>query len=123
MSRMTEGSIQAEAPVSPFAIDRPTETTAETSRILTRRSSNCLITSFQKGVPFSGGISFLPCNWRDLRTAESSRPRPASTWNAARTSATSLAWASSMIDRLQCDPSRVAQDESKDLARSKSRRN
>mmetsp|Transcript_35412 Transcript_35412/g.67770 ORF Transcript_35412/g.67770 Transcript_35412/m.67770 type:complete len:279 (-) Transcript_35412:170-1006(-) len=77
MSTMTSGSTNA-APLSPSNTARRKEMTAEAIRILTSRSSNCLSTSFQKGTPSSGGISFLP-NLSCLESASSSlRPVVAS---------------------------------------------
>jgi len=51
MLPLTKGSRNAVKPVSPLAKAKTKETIAATINILTSKSSNCLRTSFQNGVP------------------------------------------------------------------------
>ena len=49
--QFTEGSKNADNPVSPFIRAKRNEITAAAINILTSKSSNCFKTNFQKGVP------------------------------------------------------------------------
>lgn len=57
---MTIGSTMALPNDSPLVAAMRKSTAAAARRILTSRSSNCLRTSFQSGVPSSGGSSLRP---------------------------------------------------------------
>mmetsp|Transcript_14984 Transcript_14984/g.53970 ORF Transcript_14984/g.53970 Transcript_14984/m.53970 type:complete len:290 (-) Transcript_14984:46-915(-) len=96
MRTMTPGSTNAPEP-SPSTTPKTNDTTAAAMRIFTRRSSNCFNTSFQNGVPSSGGISFAPCLARSAAASRSDNPTAGSTPQRARTSETSRACASSMM--------------------------
>jgi hypothetical protein len=49
--QLTDGSKNADKPVSPFIRAKMKETTAAAINILTSKSSNCFKTNFQKEVP------------------------------------------------------------------------
>ena len=93
---ITPGSTNELQP-SPSASPMSSDTAAAAIRIFTRRSSNCFNTSFQNGVPSSGGISFAPCLARSAAASRSDNPTAGSTPQRARTSETSRACASSMM--------------------------
>lgn len=61
MVRMTAGSVMAAKKVSPFERPMMKSTAAAASRILTRRSSNCLRISFHSGVP--AYVSIVVARW------------------------------------------------------------
>jgi hypothetical protein len=49
--QLTDGSKNADNPVSPFIRAKRKDITAAAINILTSKSSNCFKTNFQKGVP------------------------------------------------------------------------
>lgn len=53
---LTEGSKNAVKPVSPLIRAKRNETSAAAINILTSKSSNCLKTNFQKGVPVFSNV-------------------------------------------------------------------
>mmetsp|Transcript_44744 Transcript_44744/g.115821 ORF Transcript_44744/g.115821 Transcript_44744/m.115821 type:complete len:285 (-) Transcript_44744:108-962(-) len=88
MLRMTPGSTKPSKPLSPLKKAMPKSTSAAARRIFTSRSSNCLSTSFQKGVPSSAASSFLPYTARACSTCARDSPCSASTLKRATTSDT-----------------------------------
>ena len=55
---LTEGSKNAVKPVSPLIRAKTKETSAAAINILTSKSSNCLKTNFQKGVPVFSNVKY-----------------------------------------------------------------
>ena len=81
---ITPGSTSELQP-SPSASPMSSDTAAAAIRIFTSKSSNCFSTSFQNGVPGSGGSSFGPQRRRACAASASRRPTAGSTWKCART--------------------------------------